>query len=117
MAVKDMGELRHWVEVQRPKVSASPDSSGEKRLDRDEDWETVATRWAKIEPLSGREAWLAQQAQSETTHKIELRYLAGLTTRYRVKKGTRRFNLTGVINPGEQRHTTIMELAAVEVPS
>lgn len=117
MAVRDPGELRHYVEVQRPKASAIPDATGERRLDRDEDWETVTTRWAKVEPLSGRETWLAQQAQSDTTHTISLRYLAGLSARWRVKWKARRFNVTSVLNPGEQGHTTYMELMAVEVPS
>lgn len=92
-----------------------PDSSGEVRLDRDEDWELVVTRWASVEPLTGNELWRAQQVQADLTHEVVMRYVPDLTSRYRLKWGARRFQLRPPANPGEEGYTTYIKVPAVEV--
>jgi SPP1 family predicted phage head-tail adaptor len=72
-------------------------------------WGTVATRWGKIEPLSGRELWQAQQVQADVTHRIRLRYFAGLHPKHRFAKAepklgtTRIFSILGTPNPDERK--------------
>lgn len=61
-------------------------------------WATIAWRYAKIEPLSGREYWDAQQVKSAVTHTVTFRHYEGLTTAMRLKFGTRVFNLGAVRN-------------------
>lgn len=65
---------------------------------------TFATLYAKIEPLRSREKFEAQQLSVKTTHKITIRYSAlniGITTKDRVKLGSRFFNIQGIININE----------------
>lgn len=49
-----------------------------------EGWTTLATTWAAVEPLQGREFIAAQSVQAETTIRVRVRYLAGVTASCRV---------------------------------
>lgn len=61
-------------------------------------WTTLATRWARVEPLSGREQWQAQQVRPDVTHRVTLRYYSGLTPTHRLKAGDRVFNVESVLD-------------------
>ncbi len=65
-------------------------------------WETLATVWAAIEPLSGREFWAQQQVQSEISARIRIRYrddvLPGMKAEYRGKK----YHIKNVIDREEE---------------
>ncbi|MFQ5625592.1 MAG: phage head closure protein [Methyloligellaceae bacterium] len=61
------GQLRHRVQVQ----SRSSTTSGGELSDT---WSTVATVWADIDPLTGRELLAAHQTQSEATIRVAMRY-------------------------------------------
>lgn len=66
---------------------------------------TLATRWAKVEPLQGRELFEAQQLASRVDHRVIVRHdsiTETLTTKHRMKLGTRVFDILQVINRGEQ---------------
>lgn len=86
----EAGKLRHRVTLQRP--SGTRDAVGGRvtvPLD-------VATVWASIETLDGREAFYAAQRQATTTHKVVIRYapiIAGIDATWRVKYGVRIFTL------------------------
>jgi SPP1 family predicted phage head-tail adaptor len=69
---------------------------------------TSSTVWASIEPLSGRELFVAQQAQSDVDMKVTIRYYSGLTTRYRVKFGSRYFGIQSIINTNEKNEEMIL---------
>ncbi len=73
------GKLRHRIHIQAPVETRDSDGT----VLRDE-WNTIAIRWASVEYLSGRELWMAQQVASNVRVRIVLRYLAGVTPRYRV---------------------------------
>lgn len=80
-------------------------------------WNTIATVWAAIEPLSGRELELAQKIASEVTHKITVRYQAAFTdTRvmasYRALYRSRIFNIQAVLN--EEEANVMLHLMASE---
>ena len=47
-------------------------------------WADVDTVWASIEPIVGREYFVAQQVQSSTDTRIRIRYRHGVTTKMRV---------------------------------
>lgn len=66
-------------------------------------WATVAVRWGKVEPLSGREQWQAQQVRPDVTHRVTLRYYSALTARHRLKIGERIFNIESVVNVENRR--------------
>ena len=81
MAARDAGELRTRVTIQS-EVQVADSGGGAYHA-----WSTVATTWAKVEPLSGRELLQAEQLQSEVTHLITIRYRSGLHAGMRVIEG------------------------------
>lgn len=80
-----------------------------------ETWATVATVWASVEPLSGRELLAAQQVQGETTHRVRMRYQAGVTTSTRLLFNLRPLNIVSVINKNEAG--AFLELLCTEGPT
>lgn len=103
------GSLRHRIDIQREKSPATRSESGEEVPV----WQTLVTRYASIEPLSGRELWQARQVRPDVTHKIIMRFFA-MTPKYRLKFGSRIFNVVSVLNPGERARGSAMELICVE---
>lgn len=92
------GLLRHQVTLQQLVAGSPPvNPIGEP----DEAWTDIATVAAAIEPLRGRELIAAQAAQSEATGQIRIRYRSGVTTKFRVKFGTRFYDILGVVNNRE----------------
>jgi head-tail adaptor len=65
--VTDLGRMRYRLQVQA-KTDAT-DSFGQLQ----KVWSTIATEWAEIIPLAGREALIAQQLQASITDRIRLR--------------------------------------------
>ena len=63
-----------------------------------EQWATLRTRWAKVEPLQGRELLAAQQIEARVTHRVTLRYFAGLTPGHRFLVGTRVLAIVNVLD-------------------
>jgi SPP1 family predicted phage head-tail adaptor len=75
-------------------------------------WTDVATVWANIQPLSGRELIAAAAVEAETTHMIVIRYRQGVTARMRAVYGSRIFNITAVVEP-QMAHVSL-ELLCTE---
>ena len=73
----------------------------------------LITTWALIEPLGGRELFLAKTSQDTSSHRIRMLYQPGITARMRAKYQGRVFNFTSVNNIGEQ--TRELEILATEV--
>ncbi len=92
------GMLYHRVKVQEDQ-GTTKNAMGEPI----EDWVTIKTRYAKIEPLTGREYWDAQQIKSNVTHTVTMRFCEGLTTKMRLVFQGRIFNLGNILCPGEVR--------------
>jgi SPP1 family predicted phage head-tail adaptor len=90
------GELRHRITLQ--KLENVQDSFGQPV----EQWNDVATIWASVKPLVGREFFAAETVNSEVTHKVRIRFRAGITPDMRIKFGTRIFQITAVINYQER---------------
>ena len=49
-----------------------------------EGWGLIASTWAAVEPLQGREYIAAQAAQSEVTYRLTTRWLSGVDASCRV---------------------------------
>ena len=86
----------------------TPDSAG----GYTRSWQDVASLWAEIVPVSGREAWFAGQLQSEVTHKILLRYRSGVSAGMRLLFESRVFAIRYVMNVREENE--LLELLAQE---
>lgn len=92
------GELRHRVTLQRrpdgfPEAGPAGDPA--------DDWETVRTCWAAIEPLSGRELANAARVHATTSHRITLRAVAPVDPSWRVTFRSRAFGIDSVLDVGE----------------
>lgn len=96
------GQLRHRVDLQRATVTVSGQRAPANT------WKTLETVWARVEPLTGREQLLAQQADARQTHRITIRYRDGLTTRDRVRFGTRGFNILSIANDEERNRLLVL---------
>lgn len=90
------GELRHRVTIQE--ASETVTSAGE----RSKTWNDVATVWAAIEPLTGRERWQAQQVMATATHRVRMRYRGDVDVENRLVYGSRVLDILQVINPDER---------------
>lgn len=63
----------------------------------EEEWVDVATVWAQISPVSGRE-YFSQVRETAVSHKIYCRYREGITPRMQIKFGKRTFRIQSVLN-------------------
>ena len=102
-----IGKLRHRVTIQQ--LIRGDDGYG----GTIETWQDVATVWAVIEPLRGNERYTAQQVQSELTHKVTIRYRAGIKPQMRLLYKGKTFEIEAVIDV-EERHQWL-ELLCSEV--
>lgn len=92
----DAGRLRQRVTIQEPVTARN--GFGEAITA----WTTVAMVWASVEPLSGREFFAAEHVQSEITHRVRVRYRAGIAPTMRVVFNGRHLMIEAVINYGER---------------
>lgn len=103
----NISKLRHRVTIQN-KVTL-PDGYGGVTST----WQDVATVWASVEPLNGRELYAAQQVKAELTHRIRIRYMSGIKPEMRIAFDNRTFEIEAIIDP-EERHESL-ELLCSEV--
>ena len=96
----DPGKMRHRITFQR--FSGALDDFGDPLQADAANWTDVATMWAAIDPISGREFYAAEQSQSEVSHKIRCRYRTGLDT-----YGKRRCKIISLID-WEERHESLL---------
>lgn len=103
------GRLRFRLELQAPE-DIRDDIGGVRQ-----DWQTHATVWGDIVPMSGRELWQAQQIESRLSHRLTLRYTPALlpSWRIRLKDTARVFQPVSVRTLEERDRTT--EVLAFEV--
>ncbi len=94
------GRFRHRITLQE--LVTGQDEAGQP-VDM---WQDVATVWAAVEPLRGREYFAAQQVQAEVTTRIRIRYRRGIRPEMRVLYDGRLFNILSVIDP-EERHVEL----------
>lgn len=103
-----IGKLRHRITLQKSVVTH--DDIGQEL----EEWQDVATVWASVEPLSGKEYFNAQQINSAISTKIGMRYLPGITTDMRVYFKRHPYNILSIINL-EERNLYLQLLCSEKV--
>lgn len=76
----------------------------------DESWTDLATVWAKMMPLRGREYLAAQEINTEVTGAIQIRYRSDLSlnSANRVKYGTRYYDILAIVDPLERHEELIL---------
>jgi SPP1 family predicted phage head-tail adaptor len=90
--VMEIGKLRQRVTIQE--YAATRDSFGAEVPA----WADVATVWASVTPVSGKEYFASAQVNAEVSTKITMRYLAGITPKIRVVFEARTFEIISVLN-------------------
>lgn len=102
LAKFNTGSLRQKVTIQSP-----PTGTGT-RGERTGDWSDLATVRAHIEWLSGDEIIQAHQQVANATHRVTVRYLAGITPEQRLKAGTRYLYIGAVNNVDELNRVIVL---------
>ena len=100
----NFGALRHQVSIEE--TTLTTDLGG----GATDSWAAITngTVWASINQTRGDERYISQQLQEQVTHKILIRYLAGVDTKHTVLFGTRRFDILNVQLVREIRHMMII---------
>jgi len=104
-AVK-IGDLRHRITFQRENKTAD-DYRGHTST-----WDDVATVWAKVEPVSGREYYYSHQLKNAISHKITIRYRDDISAELRIVFEKRIMKIESIINLQEQER--FMEIMCME---
>ncbi len=60
-------------------------------------WTDMASLWASVEALHGREFFAAAQVQSEVTHKVRIRHRDGITPAMRILHGERTLQIEAIL--------------------
>jgi len=77
-------------------------------------WVDAATVWAAIWPTSAAELIQSMQTDMVISHRIRIRFRSVLRPSWRIKFGTRYFNIVSIINPNEKNeYLDIMAREAV----
>ena len=88
------GKLRHRVTIQSPIVTKNT-----RGVDTITGWNDVATVFAEVRSVAGREQAANEQITPLATHQVIIRYRSGLTTKHRLKWGARYFGVASVLEP------------------
>jgi SPP1 family predicted phage head-tail adaptor len=83
MTASVIGALRHRVVIERPERSS--DEAGTATIA----WLPLASLFARIEPVAGREIATADGVAGRITHKVMLRYRTDILPEMRIVAGTR----------------------------
>ena len=64
-------------------------------------WTDIATVWAAVLPLRGREYFESAKVNSEITVRVVIRYRADVKPSWRVKHGADAYDIIEIINPAD----------------
>ena len=96
------GQLNQRVTIER--LTETVDKYG----DSTSEWVTLATVWAAVEPLVGREYMAALQVQASVTTRIRMRYRPGVTPADRVTHEGHTYGIESVIDVRSQRRELVL---------
>jgi SPP1 family predicted phage head-tail adaptor len=97
------GKLRHRIKIVEPTLAQ--DSFGGTAIDVAR---PVATVWASVETLAGREIEAAQALVGIATHKITMRWQRGIRAKQNVWWEDRQFQIQYVDNPDGIHHVLVL---------
>jgi SPP1 family predicted phage head-tail adaptor len=92
-----IGKLRHSITIEQG-TRVSDGMGGASSTT----WATFATSFAELFNAGSRERAFGNQRELNITHRIRMRYQAGITANMRVKFGTRVFQIHGTDNEEER---------------
>lgn len=95
-------KLKKRITIQQP-VEVS-DSGGGYTLS----WSDLASVWAEVKPVSGREDYRALKLESKVTHKVTIRHRSDVTAGMRISMGGRVFNIRAVMNQDEENEKLLL---------
>lgn len=72
-------------------------------------WNDVATVWARVSPVTGREVYSAKAEYAQADMKIEMRYRSGVKAAMRAVHDGTIYNIKAVLD-FDERHTDILLL-------
>ena len=104
--VTSIGRMRHRVTIQSP--TATTDTGGGKSVA----WGTLKEVFADIQPANTSYGTKHEQETETVTHKVVIRHRADIGTNYRIKFGSRIFNIVGILNPDER--SKFLEISCTE---
>jgi SPP1 family predicted phage head-tail adaptor len=105
----DPGWLRHRVVIEV--AEAASDGAGGETLA----WETLATVWALIEPVSAAERVVAERLTGVVTHRITMRFRDDVTGGMRVLFRGKRYRVLTASDPDERRRYLLLK-TEIETP-
>jgi SPP1 family predicted phage head-tail adaptor len=97
-----IGILRHRVTIQEKIVA------DDELKQQSETWTDIATVWASVEPLSGREYFASKQVNADISVKITMRCRKDITPDMRVVFNEVVYEILSVINPEERNISLIL---------
>lgn len=84
--------FKHKITLQNPPSRVADDQGG----NSNQTPTTFLSVWARVQPLSGRENYAAMQLQGTITHKVVMRYVAGVNQRMTIDHSGRSFKILSV---------------------
>lgn len=100
MAKKSRANKRHKIAIEKPDLVADG-TGGFNPNPATGGWEIACEPFADIEELRAAESFFAQQIEPSATHRITIRYRAGIQTDYRIRFGARTFAILSFRDPDE----------------
>ncbi|MBA4335118.1 MAG: head-tail adaptor protein [Methylobacterium sp.] len=70
-------------------------------------YETVAAVWAQLEWIAGGERWRLGRPEQVATHRVTLRWRAGVDAGQRLRDGDRLFDIRAVADPDGGRRRLV----------
>lgn len=95
------GNLRHLLTIEQ--VTETRDDFGQAI----EAWAEFATVPGSLDPLGGRERFLAAQTHAEATYRSRIRWIEGLTSKMRISHGGKVYNITHIADDGRRRELVL----------
>jgi SPP1 family predicted phage head-tail adaptor len=96
------GEKTEYITIKRDAISRDSDGS-EIRTPA-----VLASRWAQIVPVSGREFWAAQQTQSTVQYRVRLDLMDGIKQSDYLTWGARTLQIVAAMHNRAAFETTLM---------
>jgi len=95
------GALRHRLVIEQ--AAEERDDYGQAI----ETWTTFATVWGSIEPMGGRERFLAAQTHAQANYRARIRFLEGLTAKMRISHDGKVYAITYIADDGRRRELVL----------
>ena len=81
-----------------------------------EGWSSLATVWARVEPMSAGEQYRRQQIQANAQWKVTIRWRGDINSKHRIVWGTRVFQVKGVTNADERKRFLVLACDELSAP-